>query len=193
MSQPYGQMPVDGIPDAGSGTMYPGSSEYQAFSARRGLEYPQERNGGSSDNDFYNIVRSMTEPEIRKTLDHFLRYNPPTDAAMHRLKTLYRAALDPTLVGSYIRDQRDYDKLWDTFQELVVETALGLTCYDVNESYNHILNIIVLHFQNTIMKGRGGFAMKRVLTTTAENVNVDGNSGGISAQEPSLLNRIRMR
>jgi hypothetical protein len=159
--------------------------------AERGLIYPPDRNAGSSDNDLYNLLREMTKPEVRGSIDHFLYHNSPTPKATHRLITFVRAVLDTALAGSYLRDQRDYDKLYDAFQILKCETPLGLTCYDVDESYNHIMNMVELHFVNTLLKARGGFIVKRVATTTMENINADAGLG-VAQQEPSLLNRIRM-
>lgn len=161
---------------------------------QQGLDgYPVDRNTSSSDNDLYNLLREMTKPEVRGAIDHFLYHNSPTPKATHRLITFIRASLDTALAGSYLRDQRDYDKLYDAFQILKCETPLGLTCYDVDESYNHIMNIVELHFVNTLLKARGGFIIKRVATQTMENISSDGGAGGVGAQEPSILNRLRMR
>lgn len=182
-----------GHPQDQSEFPYPPQDPTRAHWDEAGLgTYPVDRNSSSSDNDLYNLLREMTKPEVRGAIDHFLYYNSPTDKATHRLITFIRAALDTALAGSYLRDQRDYDRLYDAYQIMKCETPLGLTCYDVDESYNHIMNMVDLHFTNTLLKARGGFIIKRVATQTMENINSDGNASGVGAQEPSLLNRLRI-
>lgn len=138
-----------------------------------GLDYP-DVDKIVTDNEFVNLVRDITDLSLRKDLDFFLRQNPLTPRAMHKLRIYYRGVINMGMVVSNIRSNRDFDRLVDKYNVLRVELPLGLTLYDMNDSFTHVLDIIDLNFLNQLYRATGGFHMRRISTQT--NETLDGNS-----------------
>lgn len=158
-----------------------------------GMDYPQDSGVSMSDNEYINLLRDVTDPNLRKQLDHYLRYNPLTPAATHKLKVYYRGVLNMGLVGSNIRNQNDFERLMDRYLITKCELPLGLTCYDVNETFTHVINIIDLNFFNQELRSIGGFLIKRLSTQTSESVSQDNSMMGQDMQrqqEQSTLNKL---
>jgi hypothetical protein len=157
-----------------------------------GADYPQDIGTTMTDNDFINLLRDVTDPNLRKQLDHFLKYNPLTPSATHKLKVYYRGVLNMGLVASNIRKTNDFDRLMDRYLIIKCELPLGLTCYDVNETFSHVVNIIDLNFFNQLMRSIDGFHMKRIATTTNESIQGDGsNAFEHRAQEQDTMTKLQ--
>lgn len=86
------------------------------------------------------------------------------------------------MVVSNIRNTHDFDRLCDKYNVLRVELPLGLTLYDMNDSFTHVLDIIDLNFLNQLYRATGGFHMRRISTQTSENINGEGKE---SFDDPS--------
>lgn len=141
-----------------------------------GLEYP-DVDKIVTDNEFVNLVRDITDLSLRKDLDFFLRHNPLTPRAMHKLRIYYRGVINMGMVVSNIRNTTDFNRLVDKYNVLRVELPLGLTLYDMNDSFTHVLDIIDLNFLNQLYRATGGFHMRRISTQTSENINGEGKDG----------------
>jgi hypothetical protein len=156
-------------------------------------EYPQDVGTTMSDNDYINLLRDITDPNLRKQIDHYLKHNPLTPAALHKLKIYYRGTLNMGLVASNLRNEKDFKRIEDRYLIIKCEMPLGLTCYDVNDTYGHIVNLIDLNFLNQELRAVGGFHMKRIATTTSENVQHDQSSFGQydqRAQEQTTMQKL---
>jgi len=141
-----------------------------------GLDYP-DVDKIVTDNEFVNLVRDITDLSLRKDLDFFLRHNPLTPRAMHKLRIYYRGVINMGMVVSNIRNYHDFQRLVDKYNILRVELPLGLTLYDMNDSYTHVVDIIDLNFLNQLYRATGGFHMRRISTQTSESINADGRDG----------------
>lgn len=156
-------------------------------------DYPQEVGATMSDNDYINLLRDITDPNLRKQIDHYIKHNPLTPAAIHKLKIYYRGVLNMGLVASNLRNERDFARIQDRYNIIRCEMPLGLTCYDVNDTFGHIINIIDLNFFNQELRAVGGFHMKRIATTTSESVQHDQSSYGQydqRAQEQNTMQKL---
>jgi hypothetical protein len=189
--------PIEGqeepYPGYNQGLPPPGYHQQQQFQGGMGTDYPQDSGVSISDNEYINLLRDVTDPNLRKQLDHYLRYNPLTPAATHKLKVYYRGVLNMGLVGSNIRNQNDFERLMDRYLITKCELPLGLTCYDVNETFTHVINIIDLNFFNQELRAIGGFLLKRLATQTSESVSHENSGMGQQMQqqqEQSTLNKL---
>jgi hypothetical protein len=156
-------------------------------------DYPQDVGTTMSDNDYINLLRDITDPNLRKQIDHYIRHNPLTPAAMHKLKIYYRGVLNMGLVASNVRNEKDFLRIQDRYLIIKCEMPLGLTCYDVNDTFGHVVNIIDLNFFNQELRAIGGFHMKRIATTTSESVQHDASMGAQydqRAQEQSTMQKL---
>jgi len=156
-------------------------------------DYPQDVGTTMSDNDYINLLRDITDPNLRKQIDHYIKHNPLTPAAMHKLKIYYRGVLNMGLVASNVRNEKDFLRIQDRYLIIKCEMPLGLTCYDVNDTYGHIVNIIDLNFFNQELRAIGGFHMKRIATTTSESVQHDVSMGAQydqRAQDQSTMQKL---
>lgn len=176
-----------------SNIIQPMGQPIHGYRGGMGAEYPQDIGTTMTDNDFINLLRDVTDPNLRKQLDHYLRYNPLTPAAVHKLKTYYRGVLNMGLVASNIKRTHDFERLMDRYLIIKCELPLGLTCYDVNETFNHIVNIIDLNFLNQEFRAIDGFHMKRIATTTSESVSADMTPNGYDqrAQEQNTMQKLQ--
>lgn len=146
-----------------------------------GIEYP-DVDKIVTDNEFVNLVRDITDLSLRKDLDFYLRHNPLTPRAMHKLRIYYRGVINMGMVVSNIRNNRDMDRLTDKYNILRVELPLGLTLYDMNDSYTHVVDIIDLNFLNQLYRATGGFHMRRISTSTNETIDGGKGEGGMEDQ-----------
>ena len=148
-----------------------------------GIDYP-DVDKIVTDNEFVNLVRDITDLSLRKDLDFYLRKNPLTPRAMHKLKVFYRGVINMGIVVSNIRNAREFERLVDKYNILRVEMPLGLTLYDMNDAFMHVIDIIDLNFLNQLYRATGGFHMRRISTQTNESINSDPG-GGSAEQSPS--------
>lgn len=156
-------------------------------------EYPQDVGTTMSDNDYINLLRDITDPNLRKQIDHFIKHNPLTPAAIHKLKIYYRGVLNMGLVASNVRNEKDFLRIQDRYLIIKCEMPLGLTCYDVNDTFGHVVNIIDLNFFNQELRAIGGFHMKRIATTTSESIQHDASVGAQydqRVQEQSTIQKL---
>jgi hypothetical protein len=91
--------------------------------------------------------------------------------------------MNVAIVVSNLANQHDYDVLMDQYDIIRVELPLGLTLYDMNDTFTHIVSIINLHFRNQLFRARAGFHMRRIATSTNESVVND--AGGPAPQQPA--------
>jgi len=143
-----------------------------------------------TDNEFVNLVRDITDLSLRKDLDFYLANNPLTRRAMHKLKIFYRGVINMGMVVSNIRNQHEFDRLVDKYNILRVELPLGLTLYDMNDAYTHVVDIIDLNFLNQLYRATGGFHMRRISTTTQETTDGMSQAPPEPSQQQSMWSKI---
>jgi hypothetical protein len=97
------------------------------------------------------------------------------------------------IVASNIRKREDFERLMDRYLIIKCELPLGLTCYDVNETFMHVINIIDLNFFNQSLRAIDGFHMKRLATTTSESLQNDMPQQGYDQrmQEQSTMQKLQ--
>lgn len=155
-----------------------------------GIDYPQDVGTGIADNDYINLLRDITDVNLRKQLDHYLKHNPLTPAAVHKLKIYVRGVLNMGLVASNVRNSNDFERLMDRYLITKVELPLGLTCYDVNETFTHVINIVDLNYFNQELRAIGGFHMKRIATQTSESISQDQTQMQRGVEDKSTLQKL---
>jgi len=136
-----------------------------------------------TDNEFVNLIRDITDLALRKDLDFYLSSNPLTHKAMHKLKIYYRGVINMGMVVSNIKGQREFERLTDKYNVLKVEIPLGLTLYDMNDTFTHVVDIIDLNFLNQLYRAAGGFHMRRIGTQTSEALGDSGSNQGPDEHE----------
>lgn len=94
------------------------------------------------------------------------------------------------IVVSNIRNMNDFNRLVDKYNVLRVELPLGLTLYDMNDSYTHVVDIIDLNFLNQLYRANGGFHMRRISTSTTESINAEPDAGGEPSTQQSMFQRM---
>jgi hypothetical protein len=156
-----------------------------------GIDYP-DVDKIVTDNEFVNLVRDITDLSLRKDLDFYLRQNPLTPRAMHKLKVFYRGVINMGIVVSNIRNSKEFERLVDKYNILRVELPLGLTLYDMNDSFTHVIDIIDLNFLNQLYRATGGFHMRRISTQTNEQITQEASGQAEQQQSQSVWQRLNV-
>jgi len=156
-----------------------------------GIDYP-DVDKIVTDNEFVNLVRDITDLSLRKDLDFYLRQNPLTPRAMHKLKVFYRGVINMGIVVSNIRNSKEFERLVDKYNILRVELPLGLTLYDMNDSFTHVIDIIDLNFLNQLYRATGGFHMRRISTQTNEQITQEAAGAAEQQQSQSVWQRLNV-
>lgn len=155
-------------------------------------DYPDFIASSSSDSEFINLVRDLiTDVTQQKQLDFYLKKNPLTPKARYKLKMYYRAVMNPALVVSNYKNEKQAERLHARYKIIKSQLTLGLTRYDINDSFMHVISIIDHAYMNQQYRAYGGFTMKRISTTTTENVNRDiGQPSDGEAEDRSIFRKL---
>lgn len=142
------------------------------------------------DSEFIGLLTSITNNDkLQQDLDIYLKKNPLTPAALHKLTVFARACLNQNLVVGNLTGQKEFDTLMDRYLILKVELPLGLTIYDMNHTFLQFVDMIDLHFPSQLFRARGGFHMRRISTSTNENIMNDNGPQATQAPSQSMFSR----
>ncbi len=155
-------------------------------------DYPDFIASSAADSEFINLVRDLiTDVTQQKQLDFYLKKNPLTHKAKYKLKMYYRAVMNPALVVSNYKNEKQAERLHARYKIIKSQLTLGLTRYDINDSFMHVISIIDHAYMNQQYRAYGGFTMKRISTTTTENVNRDiGQPNDGEVEDRSIFRKL---
>lgn len=160
--------------------------------------YPEAQATASTDNEFVNLIRDFViDKSLKAQFEYFLKYQPPTPKAAHKLKIFLLFCINSQFVTSNIptgKDLIEQRRLQARYKLIVAQLPLGLTRYDINDSFIHLTSLIDHLYQNQLLRARGGFTMKRVSTKTIEAGGFGQNQGKDEQErsEQSILQRMRI-
>lgn len=161
--------------------------------------YPDAQATASTDNEFVNLIRDFViDKSLKAQFEYYLKYQPPTPKASHKLKIFLLFCINSQFVTSNIptgKDLIEQRRLQARYKLIVAQLPLGLTRYDINDSFIHLTSLIDHLYQNQLLRARGGFTMKRVSTKTIEagGFGQDHQGNEQEKSERSILQKMRIQ
>jgi hypothetical protein len=134
--------------------------------------YPDVQATAAASQDLVNLVRDFViDKSLKAQLEYFLQHQPPTPKAAHKIKTFFLFCINAQFVTSNIptrEEMIEQRRLQAQFRLIEAQLPLGLTKYDMNDTYIHTTSLIEHLYRNQLLRARNGFTMKRVGTKTFE-------------------------
>lgn len=134
----------------------------------------------------------MIDKSIKKQLEYYLKYNLLTPHAKHKLITFLLFCINHNITTSNIPGEKGARRLMARYKIVRAQLPLGLTRFDLNDTFMHIVSSIDLHFLNQEYRAAGGFTMKQIRTQTFNT----GMEGGFQPQQPEpqdTISRLKKR
>lgn len=157
--------------------------------------YPDAQASASTDNELINLIRDfIIDKSLKAQLEYHLKHNPLTPKASHKIKMFFLFALNQQFVTSNIPtkdDNLEQRRLQARYKLMTAQLPLGLTRYDINDTYINLLSGIDHCYQNQLLRARNGFTMKRVSTQTIESADQNTQEQQ-NQEERTLLQKLNL-
>lgn len=132
---------------------------------------------------------------MKSQLEYYLKCRPLSPNATHKVKTYFLFALNSQFVTSNIptdHDNVEQQKLYLRYKMMKTSIPLGLTKYDINDTFIHIIGMIDHLYYNQLLRARAGFTFKRISTQTFESSDMSQSTPRQDKDEQTILQKLRI-
>jgi hypothetical protein len=149
---------------------------------------PYENTDWRSGQDFTQMIRDLLTPQEKNTFDIYLKRNPLSPEAQDRLMMYYRILLSSANIGGNIQTPYDEQTLVDLYLCSKVDLTMGLWRFDINPTFNLIVDLIEFGFRRDLMKARKSNVLKKLMHNTQEFHQYDGRN--FSDERQGFMNKL---
>ncbi len=148
------------------------------------VSYPVQPPTTIAENELINLVRDFVLDETLKSrLEYYLKYNPLTPKATHKLISFLCFSINVAVTVSNIPTREDARKLNARYKLQRALLPNGLTKFDMTDTYLHILAGIDHCYTNQLFRAAQGFTMKQIHTHTLEQKISDSRATSPPSEE----------